>query len=83
VKLLSRSLDKAVSALEMGMAVERARGSGAGSTALVAKPPKKAFVVIGINTAFSSKKRRDSLRDTWVPRGTYVVCLLCLKRSSE
>ncbi|KAL7238063.1 hypothetical protein ACSBR2_004208 [Camellia fascicularis] len=30
---------------------------------------KKAFVVIGINTAFSSKKRRDSLRETWMPRG--------------
>ncbi|KAK9167816.1 hypothetical protein Scep_003007 [Stephania cephalantha] len=30
---------------------------------------KKAFVVIGINTAFSSKKRRDSVRDTWLPRG--------------
>jgi hypothetical protein len=27
-------------------------------------------VVIGINTAFSSRKRRDSLRDTWVPRGS-------------
>jgi hypothetical protein len=68
-----------VSTLEMEMAVERARSSG-GSTALVAKPPQKAFVVIGINTAFSSKKRRDSLRDTWVPRGS-VVHLLCLKHS--
>ena len=29
----------------------------------------KAFVVVGINTALSSKRRRDSLRDTWVPRG--------------
>ena len=36
------------------------------------EPPQnlpKAFVVIGINTAFSSKKRRDSLRETWMPRG--------------
>jgi hypothetical protein len=33
-------------------------------------PPQKAFVVVGINTAFTSRKRRDSLRDTWVPRGT-------------
>lgn len=32
-------------------------------------PPQKAFVVVGINTAFTSRKRRDSLRDTWVPRG--------------
>ncbi|MCO5587715.1 hypothetical protein L7F22_041666 [Adiantum nelumboides] len=30
---------------------------------------KKVFVVIGINTAFSSRKRRDSVRQTWMPRG--------------
>ena len=27
-------------------------------------------VVVGINTAFSSKKRRDSVRETWMPQGT-------------
>lgn len=32
-------------------------------------PKKKAFVVIGINTAFSSRKRRDSVRETWMPQG--------------
>ena len=32
-------------------------------------PKKKAFVVIGINTAFSSRKRRDSVRQTWMPQG--------------
>nr|CAB3474975.1 unnamed protein product [Digitaria exilis] len=63
-----QSLDKAVSTLEMELAVERARSTGAG-TAVASKPPQKAFVVIGINTAFTSRKRRDSLRDTWVPRG--------------
>lgn len=31
--------------------------------------PNKAFIVIGINTAFSSRKRRDSLRETWMPKG--------------
>ncbi|ESQ34593.1 hypothetical protein EUTSA_v10009382mg [Eutrema salsugineum] len=30
---------------------------------------KKVFMVIGINTAFSSRKRRDSLRETWMPQG--------------
>lgn len=30
---------------------------------------RKVFVVIGINTAFSSRKRRDSVRQTWMPRG--------------
>eukprot|EP00249_Psilotum_nudum_P023270 c28812_g3_i1 orf=564-1769(-) len=30
---------------------------------------QKAFVVIGINTAFSSRKRRDSIRQTWMLQG--------------
>ncbi|TKY54010.1 beta-1,3-galactosyltransferase 2 [Spatholobus suberectus] len=29
---------------------------------------KKYFMVIGINTAFSSRKRRDSVRATWMPQ---------------
>ncbi|KAL6616480.1 hypothetical protein ACP70R_038750 [Stipagrostis hirtigluma subsp. patula] len=64
-----QSLDKAVSTLEMELAVERARGGAGAGTAVASKPPQKAFVVIGINTAFTSRKRRDSLRETWVPRG--------------
>lgn len=32
---------------------------------------KKAFAVIGINTAFSSRTRRDSLRNTWMPQGWF------------
>jgi beta-1,3-galactosyltransferase 1/2/3/4/5/7/8 len=31
---------------------------------------RKYFVVIGINTAFSSRKRRDSVRATWMPQGS-------------
>ncbi|MCO5567547.1 hypothetical protein L7F22_021241 [Adiantum nelumboides] len=30
---------------------------------------QKVFMVIGINTAFSSRKRRDSVRQTWMPTG--------------
>ncbi|KAF7024929.1 hypothetical protein CFC21_037185 [Triticum aestivum] len=63
-----RSLDKTVSSLEMELAVERAR-SGVAGAAGSSKALQKAFVVIGINTAFSSKKRRDSLRETLVPSG--------------
>ncbi|KAH7314737.1 hypothetical protein KP509_21G018200 [Ceratopteris richardii] len=33
------------------------------------KPRQKAFVVVGINTAFSSRRRRDSIRETWMPQG--------------
>lgn len=36
---------------------------------------KKAFIVIGINTAFSSRKRRDSVRETWMPQGDKLVQL--------
>ena len=32
-------------------------------------PRKKVFMVIGINTAFSSRRRRDSVRETWMPQG--------------
>ncbi|XP_022937078.1 beta-1,3-galactosyltransferase 7-like isoform X1 [Cucurbita moschata] len=38
--------------------------SGKGS-----QPKKKMLMVIGINTAFSSRRRRDSVRETWMPRG--------------
>lgn len=64
-----QSLDKSVSSLEMELAVERAKRNGGLGASVSSKGLPKAFVVVGINTAFSSKKRRDSLRDTWVPRG--------------
>lgn len=35
----------------------------------------KAFVVVGINTAFSSKKRRDSVRSSWMPTGSLVLSI--------
>ncbi|KAF5201678.1 Beta-1,3-galactosyltransferase, partial [Thalictrum thalictroides] len=58
-----QSLDKTISTLEMELAV--ARTSRAHSNQSL----KKAFVVIGINTAFSSKRRRESIRETWLPTG--------------
>ncbi|KXG22053.1 probable beta-1,3-galactosyltransferase 8 [Sorghum bicolor] len=69
--LAIQSLDKSVSSLEMELAVERAKQNGGLGVSVPSRGGglPKAFVVIGINTAFSSKKRRDSLRDTWVPRG--------------
>lgn len=36
---------------------------------------QKAFMVIGINTAFSSRKRRDSVRQTWMPQGIFLLYL--------
>jgi len=40
-------------------------------------PRKKVFMVMGINTAFSSRKRRDSVRETWMPQG-FVLNLMIL-----
>lgn len=56
-------------------------GSSGTSTSYHGGPPrKKAFVVIGINTAFSSRKRRDSVRETWMPQGftqSHFTVFLC------
>ncbi|XP_039170618.1 probable beta-1,3-galactosyltransferase 8 [Eucalyptus grandis] len=68
-----KSLDRTMSKLETDLAVARAgqldgrasEHSASSSNLSLAK----AFVVVGINTAFSSKRRRDSLRRTWLPRG--------------
>lgn len=34
---------------------------------------RKYFMVIGINTAFNSRKRRDSIRATWMPQGALYI----------
>lgn len=70
----SRALDKQVSMLQMELAAARSSreknstGSATNSSEGASKK-KKAFIVIGINTAFSSRKRRDSVRETWMPQG--------------
>lgn len=58
---VDRSLDKSVDGSET------LSSSLTGSTT-----KKKVFMVMGINTAFSSRKRRDSLRGTWMPQGIYI-----------
>ncbi|CAN6480500.1 unnamed protein product [Victoria cruziana] len=72
------TLDKTISSLEMQLAAARA----AQATGLDGPPavtnqgseiPKerpKVFLVMGIITAFSSRKRRDSIRETWMPQGS-------------
>ncbi|KAF7816914.1 beta-1,3-galactosyltransferase 7-like isoform X1 [Senna tora] len=80
----ARSLDKQVSMLQMELAAARSTremGASDGSTATTSEtssegpPRKKAFIVIGINTAFSSRKRRDSVRETWMPQGQQLLRL--------
>lgn len=72
-----KSLDKSVSMLQMELAATRSskelvssdKSTVADTLAGQGQVKKKAFVVIGINTAFSSRKRRDSVRETWMLQG--------------
>ncbi|EEF43468.1 beta-1,6-galactosyltransferase GALT31A [Ricinus communis] len=71
------TLDKTISSLEMQLAAARAvkgdseegspMGTKSGTDPL--KERQKVFFVMGIITAFSSRKRRDSIRETWLPKG--------------
>ncbi|CAN4113068.1 unnamed protein product [Withania somnifera] len=64
-----QSLDKGISTLEMEQAIAMTRQTVSKNGASNQSIPSKAFIVIGINTAFSSRKRRDSVRETWMPKG--------------
>ncbi|KAG0476490.1 hypothetical protein HPP92_012881 [Vanilla planifolia] len=69
-----QSLDKTISTLQMELAARRSSQefvglNGSENSTAPSRQRKKAFVVIGINTAFSSRKRRDSVRETWMPQG--------------
>lgn len=83
---MSRSLDKQISMLNIGLSATRNSREmgipeGSASTSSFPTERKKVFMVIGINTAFSSRKRRDSVRETWMPQGkfTFVLCMFhCL-----
>ncbi|KAK1360821.1 Hexosyltransferase [Heracleum sosnowskyi] len=72
-----QSLDKTISNLEMELAAARVvqdsilTGIPISGDLSVTEPIKrrKYLMVIGINTAFSSRKRRDSVRATWMQQG--------------
>lgn len=69
------TLDKSISSLEMQLAAARtSKMHGVQSFPFAtsegnAKVRPKVFFVMGVITAFSSRKRRDSIRETWMPRG--------------
>lgn len=73
-----RNLDKTISNLEMELASAKAAQESLKSGAPVSEDMKisesngrrRYLMVIGINTAFSSRKRRDSVRATWMPQGS-------------
>ncbi|PAN46345.1 hypothetical protein GQ55_9G174100 [Panicum hallii var. hallii] len=66
-----QTLDKTISNLEMELASAKATQKSMLSVAPASESTgkRKYFMVIGINTAFSSRKRRDSVRATWMPQG--------------
>ncbi|XP_003605659.3 probable beta-1,3-galactosyltransferase 8 isoform X2 [Medicago truncatula] len=68
-----KSLDRAISTLGIELTASKTSQTGGQGQHLRQHASnhsiQKAFVVIGINTAFSSKKRRDSIRETWLPKG--------------
>ncbi|CAN6466982.1 unnamed protein product [Victoria cruziana] len=75
-------LDKTISTLQMELAAARRKqennieGSSPDlKSSFDVRSRRKAFVVIGINTAFSSRKRRDSIRETWMPQGEKLMQL--------
>ncbi|OIW05951.1 hypothetical protein TanjilG_07227 [Lupinus angustifolius] len=71
------TLDKTIANLEMELSTARAAQDSIRSGAPVPEDirltessgKRKYLMVVGINTAFSSRKRRDSLRETWMPQG--------------
>ncbi|KAH6835616.1 Galactosyltransferase family protein [Perilla frutescens var. hirtella] len=73
----TKTLDKTISDLEMELAAARTLQDSLLSNSPLSQDLKihelaqkrKYFMVVGINTAFSSRKRRDSLRTTWMLQG--------------
>ncbi|KAL9357440.1 hypothetical protein Peur_050693 [Populus x canadensis] len=77
-----QSLDKSVAMLQVQLAASRSsQEMSLDSSAAVStlsrdgSAKQKVFMVIGINTAFSSRKRRDSIRETWMPQGKKLMQL--------
>ncbi|KAJ4844383.1 Beta-1,3-galactosyltransferase 2 [Turnera subulata] len=72
-----QTLDKTISSLEMELAAARAaqesilNGSPVSDDLKITESNRrrKYLMVMGINTAFSSRKRRDSVRASWMPQG--------------
>ncbi|KAD3066524.1 hypothetical protein R6Q59_019252 [Mikania micrantha] len=68
-----RTLDKTISSLETKLAaaksIQESIINGAPISEENTSKQRKYLMVVGVNTAFSSRKRRDSVRATWMPQG--------------
>ncbi|CAG7865012.1 unnamed protein product [Brassica rapa] len=67
------ALGKSVAMLQKQLSVrhsyQKIVGVSTTNTSTGGNQMSKVFMVIGVNTAFSSRQRRDSLRETWIPQG--------------
>ncbi|GAB2231581.1 hypothetical protein Droror1_Dr00010590 [Drosera rotundifolia] len=67
------TLERTISNLEMelgtGRSLQDMMTNGSPLSTAVSTVKRKYLMVIGINTAFNSRKRRDSIRATWMPQG--------------
>lgn len=63
--------------LAAARSVQESLTNGAPVSDDMGKKKRRYLMVVGINTAFSSRKRRDSVRATWMPQGFLVTILLC------
>ncbi|CAN1149440.1 Probable beta-1,3-galactosyltransferase 2 [Linum perenne] len=72
-----QTLDKTISSLEMELAAARAAHESIvngvpvsdNSKTMESTGKRKYLMVVGVNTAFNSRRRRDSVRATWMPQG--------------
>ncbi|GKD54439.1 probable beta-1,3-galactosyltransferase 2 isoform X1 [Tanacetum coccineum] len=71
-----QTLDKTIASLEMELAAARSMQESIVNGSPISEEDtrssterKKYLMVVGVNTAFSSRKRRDSVRATWMPQG--------------
>ncbi len=75
-----RTLDKTIAKLETELSAARTLQESFLNGSPVSEGHKgsdstgrqKYLMVIGINTAFSSRQRRDSIRNTWMPQGLFL-----------
>ncbi|KAF5729060.1 putative beta-1 3-galactosyltransferase 2 -like protein [Tripterygium wilfordii] len=64
------ALESKISSLEMKLAAVRTEHELKSNASPAEENSKRKYLmVVGINTAFSSRKRRDSVRATWMPQG--------------
>ncbi|KAK4744231.1 hypothetical protein SAY87_010543 [Trapa incisa] len=74
---LTEPLDQTIADLERKLTVAKAQQKAVDSSfplldsskIVNSKSRHKYFMVVGINTSFGNKKRRDSIRATWMPQG--------------